>query len=40
MDLFNMKNQNVTIPISAAMFVCVEQATQGHQWRPIGNYNP
>lgn len=25
---------------SAAMFVCVEQATQGRQWRPIGNYNP
>ena len=24
---------------SAAMFVCVAQATQGHQWRPIGNYS-
>ena len=24
---------------SAAMFVCVAQATQGRQWRPIGNYS-
>ena len=29
-----------TYAYSAAMFVCVEQATYGRQWRPVGNYNP